>query len=898
MANDEMPTMSTNSATRSLAKVSQMVVTGESIPVVTPDHSLVPDLNEYFFNSGDLLSVYARGSAIGVTNPAWEKLLGWDVASLREIDFIDLVHPDDVERTLHESEVEWANIDSERIGFENRLRCRDGTYKWIEWTSRRRGDLVYAAGRDVTRRHKVLTRLNGYIEMTKAIFAAATDAIIVVDRNLKIVEMNPNGQQLFGVPKDGRFGQNTLEIMHPYDREIVKNAVQRIFDFDEIVTARFRARHANGQWMTFEARGQAMGGESGSPTGAVIICRDISKAVEEEAALADSLRKITAIIATAVDEITIIDRDFNIFEPIPSGQSTALLRDGVPRALNALIRIHPDDQAAVIETVRRVFEEGSTESIRVRYQHPDGHWLTMESRGRALVDASGPPITAVFSSRDVTEAVHTEAALARTVETKNAIFDSAVDAIVLINRDLTVIESSPAAEQIHGHTSESRRGRYVIEFLHPDDQPIAQAALIGAFEKNGLVNFRARMLHANGRTVICEVRGRTIRDTPGPPTRLVFIARDVTEAVHAEAALAYSLDKTKAIFDAAADSILMIDRNLVIREASPAHERLYGYPINSRIGEDALRFVHADDRAHVASSLERLFSKLSDRVTSFRFRARHAEGHWLTLETNARLVQRIKGDEPMAVLVTRDISDTVARDEALEHAKSEAERANRAKSEFMSRMSHELRTPLNSVLGFAQILHMESNSAKDIEIADQIYQSGQHLLNLINELLEISRIESGSMNVSLETVALVDVIDECVDLVRPQAIAMDVNIINLTDKQYLVIADRNRLRQVVINLLANAIKYNCYGGSVLLTCELRNEFLRFCVDDTGNGIALEMIDRLFIPFDRLGAESSGIDGTGLGLVVSKSLVEAMGGSLMLVGTSEYGCTFAIELRTA
>jgi PAS domain S-box-containing protein len=434
--------------------------------------------------------------------------------------------------------------------------------------------------------------------------------------------------------------------------------------------------------------------------------------------------------------------------------------------------------------------------------------------------------------------------------------------------------------------------------MHPDDRPLAENAMHRAFAEDELVNFHARMLHADGHTVIVEVRGRTLRDAPGPPTRLVFIARDVTEAAQAEAALARSVDLTRAIFDAAADSIVMIDRNLIVLEASPGHERLYGSPHNSVGENDSLDSMHPGDRSHVASSIERLFAQRSDRVTTFRFRGRHADGHWLTMESRGRLVQDMEGEVPMAVLVTRDISDAVARDEVLEEAKSEAERANRAKSEFMSRMSHELRTPLNSVLGFAQILQMESTSAGDVEIGDQIYRSGQHLLNLINEVLEISRIESGTIAVSLETIVLDDVIDECVGLVQPQANAMNVNIINVATKRHSVIADANRLRQVVINLLSNAIKYNTNGGTVSLTCEHRNEFLRLCIEDTGIGIAPEMINRLFIPFDRLGAESSGIDGTGLGLAVSKSLTEAMGGSLTLVNTSKNGCTFALELRVS
>ncbi|MEO9181481.1 MAG: PAS domain-containing sensor histidine kinase, partial [Acidimicrobiales bacterium] len=391
-----------------------------------------------------------------------------------------------------------------------------------------------------------------------------------------------------------------------------------------------------------------------------------------------------------------------------------------------------------------------------------------------------------------------------------------------------------------------------------------------------------------------EARGQALRSSDGVATHAVFISRDVTDAVAFESALAQSFNKTKAILDAAPDSIIVINRDFLVMEASPGTETTFGYPKSERMGRSSLTIMHPDDKEFVTNEIERLFARDSDELISYRFRAQHADGRWLIIETRGRLLRDHGSDEPRAVLVSRDISQSVAVEESLEIAKEEAERANAAKSEFMSRMSHELRTPLNSVLGFAQILQMELQSSDDLELVDHVYKSGQHLLTLINEVLDISRVESGNIRLMIEPVNLHDLVSECLDIVGPQANERDVGIGHSDTFDYLVRADSLRLKQVVLNLLSNAIKYNRRHGSVTLHCKVSSERVRFAVSDTGNGIAPELRERLFTAFDRLDAESRGIEGTGLGLALSKSLIEAMGGTLGFESVVDHGSTFWFE----
>ncbi|MDQ2730724.1 MAG: PAS domain S-box protein [Armatimonadota bacterium] len=330
--------------------------------------------------------------------------------------------------------------------------------------------------------------------------------------------------------------------------------------------------------------------------------------------------------------------------------------------------------------------------------------------------------------------------------------------------------------------------------------------------------------------------------------------------------------------------------------ANPAFTAVTGYTAEDILGQNC-RFLQGEntDPLMVNAVREAVEVCVPFKGTLLNYR-KNGEPFWNELTVNPVFDE--EGTLVNFVGLQADVTARVVAEEALQQAKDAAEQATRAKSDFLSRMSHELRTPMNSILGFSQLLEMDSLTPKQHQRVGYILTAGRHLLDLINEVLDLARVEAGRLSLVLEPVMLQDTVDEALALIGPQAAQRKILLdgAHLESCHHMVLADRQRLKQVFLNLLSNAIKYNCENGTVTIECEAKSGRLCVAVTDTGPGIAPEHLERLFTPFERLDADSTGVEGTGLGLALSKNLMEAMGGSIRAESSPGQGSTFLIELN--
>lgn len=263
----------------------------------------------------------------------------------------------------------------------------------------------------------------------------------------------------------------------------------------------------------------------------------------------------------------------------------------------------------------------------------------------------------------------------------------------------------------------------------------------------------------------------------------------------------------------------------------------------------------------------------------------------------------------MQTRVADHIAEIRAEKQAAEKARAEAEEANRAKSKFLSSMSHELRTPMNAIMGFTQIMEIDKESPLDegqLENLNEITRASNHLLDLIEGVLDLSKIEQNAIEISIGEIAAGEVIAESLQLILPLAREnnIDINLAfegqeasikEILEDRKTLLGDRVRLRQILVNLLSNAIKYNARNGSVTVDCSSLNGMMRISVSDVGDGLSQAQIDQLFIPFNRLGKEGSNIEGSGIGLVICKSLIEEMSGQIGVKSCENEGSTFWIDV---
>ena len=664
---------------------------------------------------------------------------------------------------------------------------------------------------------------------------------------------------------------------------------------------RYRVVQPDGGVRWIHSQWEVKNSPQGRPDRAIGIMVDDTEVYE----LARSLDSTAAQLKLAVDlgRIVIWRHDLKTNRLHYNDHGYAVLR--MPYRAEGLTldevrsRTHPDDIAKIVESASRALQTDGPVDVEIRYLRSDGSWRYMLVRRIVERSPSGEVLAFVGVSLDLTDQIEHSRRAEKLAHRLEAAAKAARVGIWATALDSIQTEWNEQMYELFDMVGASRPptlAEFVAQCVHPDDAArfaqFAQAYLRG---QHGATESEFRIRHRDGRTRWIVLRANI--DRSGIDAMRVFgIAMDVTERHEALAALHAASERAALIAQHAGIGTWEAGEH---RESARWDEQMYRLRgMEPRLvapdREERLALVHPDDRGRLLDT-HADFNAVNQ-PTAYEFRVRQPDGSYRWLASRSAVLRDDAGKVVRRVGVNWDITEARSADLARQQALL-AERESQAKSQFLSRMSHELRTPLNAVLGFTQLLQLEAQQAPPSSLSaklDHIRTAGEHLLTLIDDALDLSSLQSGTMKLELQPVPLASAVARALPLVGDLASRQRVTV-RTGRIDGVAQADPTRLLQVLLNLLTNAIKYNRPGGDVVVESMAMEDRVHLSVRDTGRGMRPEQLAQLFEPFNRLGMEGEGIEGSGIGLTIVKALVERMGGHIDVSSQPGQGTVFEVTL---
>ena len=755
------------------------------------------------------------------------------------------------------------------------------------------------------------------------------DAVIATDAKGRVTLLNPLAEQLTGWTQTEAAGHPVDEIFHIINKETRQLAVIPVIETLAHGTIQGLANHTvliarHGSECDIADSCAPIRDRDGHVIGAVLVFRDVTGEYAIQQTLRDSTAQIQAILNTVVDGIITLHASGGIVETVnPAaermfgykateliGQNFSLLIPELDRDQHngngSLEYYSASDEARAIGLGREVVG-----------RRKDGSVFPMEISVSEMLLGGQRYFTGIL--RDISARKQAEEALLKAGALQKAIFDSANFSSIATDAKGVIQIFNVGAERMLGYAAVDVMNKITPADISDPEEVVARArALSAELETQIAPGFEALVFKASrgiediyeltyirkdGSRFPAVVSVTALRDDDNAIIGYLLIGTDNTARKQIEEEQK-KLDQrlrdqqfyTRSLIEANIDAIITTDPSGIIADANKQMEALTGCTRDELIGAPFKNYFTDPERAE--ASIKRVLSE--KKLSNYELTVRAMDGKETVVSFNASTFYDRDRKLQGVFAAARDVTERKLMDRELENARSVAEKANLAKSDFLSSMSHELRTPLNAIIGFAQLLEgglPPPTEAQGIKL-HQITKAGWYLLELINQILDLAVIESGKLLLSREPVSLFDVLRECQTMIEPQAQQRDIHISFLPfDTSWFANADRTRVKQVLINLLSNAIKYNREHGTVEVACTMMStpERIRISIKDSGNGLPSEKLAQLFLPFNRLGQETGAEEGTGIGLVVTKQLVELMGGKIGVKSTVGVGSEFWIDL---
>lgn len=757
---------------------------------------------------------------------------------------------------------------------------------WIDLSVRRRAELV--------------------LRSFELVVNSITDLVSVVDEHRVYRLVNDAWCAAVGMTREQALGRTTDELLPSGGGDLRRQALFECLQTQQVRKARAAIQGAGQAGRMFETTYYPHAQQVAGERLVVMVTRDVTDQENSRLALEASAEYLRRTLNATGDAIFASDAR-SPSEPVRFVNAQMLKLWDIPEHLAATltpadIMAHALPKMAEPGEQARLIQEVIASNVRheSHVQLRDGRWLLRRCEPARVAGHN----VRVWSFRDVTAETRALQLLRDRDAEQRALLDAFPGYIDRLDANLVYRYVNQRRAALLGLTPAQMVGRSVGELMGP----AREAELRGAADRalaGEIVTFEFTWPGVAGAAALDMQVTLAAGTDPHTGAPAVFgFGVDITGRKLAERAQQRSQAETRALLEAFPGYIAAVDDELRYTYLNDRLAQVVGGPAHTLIGRSVAEVLGPGRAAAVGEAFHR--ARAGERVVQVR--SFHRPGHHggrLDLEFTHVAGPVAGGGHRTSYAFGVDITARLRAEAQLIGARDEAERANQAKSQFMSQMSHELRTPMNAILGFGQLLESDARhklAPQQQRWVAEILRGGRHLLNLINEILDLGRIETGQLQIHSGRVDLEAVVSECLALVRPLTSAQGVQLQADTGSLAGVMlgADGLRLKQVLLNLLGNAIKYNRAGGEVHVACELEPDAAqaRLLVRDTGRGLTEAEQARLFQPFERLHAAHSGVEGTGIGLALSRRLVEAMGGTIGLHSTPGVGSTFWVRLPLA
>ena len=733
------------------------------------------------------------------------------------------------------------------------------------------------------------------------------DIVVQMDLNARILYASPSVRTMGYSPEELVDGLGP-DFVHPDDlQRLLDNTahVLRGGQSDAAQDRRYRFRGKDGGYRWYEGNPNRLVDESGAVIGLLNILRDVQESVLSADALRESEARYRLLADNLSDVVVRLDMDGRISYASPSWRTLGYApEDVVGRQAEAFV--HPEDVPKLRDCVVSILAGGSgSTDRRYRLRTKDGSYRLHEGSPSPATDEAGRIVGVVNVLRDVTAQVDASDALAASESRYRLLAEHMSDIIVKLDVEGRIQYVSPSVRTL-GYTPEELIGRDRSEFIHADEVPrlIDNMAHLrsGVLDRRRDRTHRIRLKQGGYRWY--DGAPNPITDENGVVVGVVNVMRDVHEIKAAEEVLAASEARYRLLADNMGDIIACYGRDGVLTFISGATKATLGYEPAELLGRSVDSMIHPDDLEQAAVLYEQNFQKgVGAAPFHFEYRMIRRDGSTVWLEAYPRAHYDPDGAFVEWQDVIRDISGHKALEEDLQTARRVADAATKTKAGFLADMSHELRGPLNSIASFSRLARDRPGAPASVRTAlERIESASVDLIGMVNDILDFSKLEAAEVVFRMRPVSVAELAKASLGLLEPQAHAKDLDLllVDRTPAGLVVSLDQGRVRQVVLNLLGNAIKFT-HSGQVTLQMRHDPDKRRLLVDvrDTGPGIPANRLRQLFDRFTRVsddGADAYG--GAGLGLAISKAIVEGLGGEISVDTKLGHGSCFSFWIPAA